>query len=138
MFLAIIAGQTDCVSLINNFLSVEDLEYFTKPRGILNAADAEEDNFNVPCFLHGLHQFKSRPWLNNNVLVSVQSLEVEVPGLTLSESSIRCFNFPLTHETIALNHRLHLENTCKKSLICEASMDGAHFSVYFFKKNFYS
>lgn len=51
MFLAIIAGQTDCVSLINNFLSVEDLEYFTKPRGILNAADAEEDNVNVPCFL---------------------------------------------------------------------------------------
>ncbi|XP_074615491.1 ankyrin repeat and MYND domain-containing protein 2-like [Acropora palmata] len=27
-------GQTDCVSLINNFLSVEDLEYFTKPRGL--------------------------------------------------------------------------------------------------------
>lgn len=63
---------------------------------------------------------------------------LEVPGLTLSESSIRCFNFPLTHETIALNHRLHLENTCKKSLICEASMDAAHFSVHFFKKYFYS
>lgn len=87
MFLAIISGQTDCVSLINNFLSVEDLEYFTKPRGILNAADAEEDNVNIPCFLP-----------NNNVLVIVQSLEVEVPGLTLSESSIRCINFPLTHE----------------------------------------
>ena len=27
-------GQTDCVSLINNFLSVEDLEYYTKPQGI--------------------------------------------------------------------------------------------------------
>lgn len=27
------AGQTDCVSLINNFLAVEDLEYYTKPQG---------------------------------------------------------------------------------------------------------
>ena len=27
-------GQTDCVSLINNFLSAEDLEYYTKPQGI--------------------------------------------------------------------------------------------------------
>ncbi|XP_068710703.1 ankyrin repeat and MYND domain-containing protein 2-like isoform X2 [Montipora foliosa] len=27
-------GQTDCVSLINNFLSVEDLEYYTKPQGL--------------------------------------------------------------------------------------------------------
>ena len=27
-------GQTDCVSLINNLLSVEDLEYYTRPQGI--------------------------------------------------------------------------------------------------------
>ncbi|XP_020616117.1 ankyrin repeat and MYND domain-containing protein 2-like [Orbicella faveolata] len=27
-------GQSDCVSLINNFLAVEDLEYYTKPQGL--------------------------------------------------------------------------------------------------------
>ena len=27
-------GQTDCVSLINNLFSVEDLEYYTRPQGI--------------------------------------------------------------------------------------------------------
>ena len=26
-------GQSECVSLINNFLSVDDLGYYTKPQG---------------------------------------------------------------------------------------------------------